>query len=143
MQSQRLPTESQVLEDEVLPGTGTADQPAEEMSERHDHGKNSSGKNPNPAFRQVIRSAGVRRFGEAQVSGFESLLLRQIKELCTSSLPARTRQTQAHALGQKELVSVFGTSSIVSEVLSGKREMNKDHIKRLSARFHVSPELFF
>jgi len=44
VQSQRLPTESQVLEDEVLPGTGTADQPAEEMSERHDHGKNSSGK---------------------------------------------------------------------------------------------------
>ena len=75
--------------------------------------------------------------------GFESLLLRHIKELCTSSLPARTRQTQAHALGQKDLVSVFGTPSIVSEVLSGKREMNKDHIKRLSARFHVSPELFF
>jgi hypothetical protein len=25
----------------------------------------------------------------------------------------------------------------------GKREMNKQHIKRLSARFHVSPELFF
>jgi hypothetical protein len=24
-----------------------------------------------------------------------------------------------------------------------KRELNKDHIKRLSRRFHVSPELFF
>jgi HTH-type transcriptional regulator/antitoxin HigA len=48
-----------------------------------------------------------------------------------------------HDLRQKDLVSVFGTPSIVSEVLSGKREMNKDHIKRLSARFHVSPELFF
>ena len=35
MQSQQLPTESQVLEDEVLPGTENADQPAEEMSERH------------------------------------------------------------------------------------------------------------
>jgi HTH-type transcriptional regulator/antitoxin HigA len=46
-------------------------------------------------------------------------------------------------LRQKELVSVFGAPSIVSEVLSGKRETNKDHIKRLSARFHVSPELFF
>jgi hypothetical protein len=44
VQSQQLPTESQVLEDEVLPGTENADQPTEEMSERHDHGKNCSGK---------------------------------------------------------------------------------------------------
>ncbi|HXY25609.1 MAG TPA: hypothetical protein VEI73_13220 [Candidatus Acidoferrum sp.] len=48
-----------------------------------------------------------------------------------------------HGLRQKDLVSVFGTPSIVSEVLSGKRDLNKDHIKRLSERFHVSPELFF
>ena len=48
-----------------------------------------------------------------------------------------------HGLIQKDLVDVFGTPSIVSEVLSGKRELNKDHIKRLSERFHVSPELFF
>jgi len=44
VQSQQLPTESQVLEDEVLPGTENADQPTEEMSKRHDHGKNCSGK---------------------------------------------------------------------------------------------------
>lgn len=48
-----------------------------------------------------------------------------------------------HGLMQKDLVSVFGTPSIVSEVLSGKRKLNKEHIKRLSDRFHVSPELFF
>ena len=48
-----------------------------------------------------------------------------------------------HGLMQKDLVDVFGTPSIVSEVLSGKRELNKEHIKRLSERFHVSPELFF
>ena len=44
MQSQQLPTESQVFEDEVHPATERTDQPAEEMSERHDHGKNFSGK---------------------------------------------------------------------------------------------------
>jgi HTH-type transcriptional regulator/antitoxin HigA len=48
-----------------------------------------------------------------------------------------------HGLKQKDLLDVFGTPSIVSEVLNGKRELNKDHIKRLSERFHVSPELFF
>ncbi|MGB7285264.1 MAG: hypothetical protein WBE13_23605, partial [Candidatus Acidiferrum sp.] len=50
---------------------------------------------------------------------------------------------EQHGLLQKDLVDVFGTRSIVSEVLSGKRELNKEHIARLSARFHVSPEVFF
>jgi hypothetical protein len=44
VQSQQLPTESQVFEDEVLPATESADQPTEEMSKRHNHGKNCSGK---------------------------------------------------------------------------------------------------
>jgi len=50
---------------------------------------------------------------------------------------------EQHGLLQKDLADAFGTPSIVSEVLNGKRELNKDHIKRLAARFHVSPELFF
>lgn len=50
---------------------------------------------------------------------------------------------EQHHLKQKDLADVFGTPSIVSEVLSGKRELNKEHIRRLSVRFHVSPELFF
>ncbi len=48
-----------------------------------------------------------------------------------------------HGLKQKDLVDVFGAPSVVSEVLRGKRDLNKDHIARLSERFHVSPELFF
>ena len=50
---------------------------------------------------------------------------------------------EQHNLLQKDLADVFGTRSIVSEVLSGKRELNKEHIARLSARFHVSSEVFF
>jgi HTH-type transcriptional regulator/antitoxin HigA len=50
---------------------------------------------------------------------------------------------EQHGLRQKDLTEVFGTASIVSEVLNGKRELNKEHIERLSERFHVSPELFF
>jgi len=50
---------------------------------------------------------------------------------------------EQHNLLQKDLADVFGTPSIVSEVLNGKRELNKAQIARLSARFHVSPELFF
>ena len=48
-----------------------------------------------------------------------------------------------HGLKQKDLADIFGAPSIVSEVLSGKRELNKEHIRRLSEYFHVSPEIFF
>lgn len=50
---------------------------------------------------------------------------------------------EQHNLRQKDLADVFGSPSIVSEVLNGKRELNKHHIQRLSERFHISPELFF
>jgi HTH-type transcriptional regulator / antitoxin HigA len=50
---------------------------------------------------------------------------------------------EAHQLRQKDLVDVFGTESIVSDVLNGKRELSKEHIHRLSTRFHVSPAVFF
>jgi HTH-type transcriptional regulator / antitoxin HigA len=50
---------------------------------------------------------------------------------------------EAHKLRQKDLVDVFGTESIVSDVLNGKRDLAKEHIRRLSKRFHVSPSVFF
>ncbi|HEX7287209.1 MAG TPA: helix-turn-helix domain-containing protein [Candidatus Angelobacter sp.] len=50
---------------------------------------------------------------------------------------------QANELKQKDLVNVFGAESTVSAILRGKREMTREHVKRLSKRFHVSPELFF
>ena len=49
----------------------------------------------------------------------------------------------ANNLKQKDLLDVFGTPSIASEVLSGKRKLNAEHIRRLSRRFKVSPEVFF
>jgi HTH-type transcriptional regulator/antitoxin HigA len=50
---------------------------------------------------------------------------------------------EAHSLRQKDLLDVFGTESIVSDVLRGRRELTKQHIRRLSTRFHVSPSVFF
>jgi HTH-type transcriptional regulator / antitoxin HigA len=49
----------------------------------------------------------------------------------------------ANDLRQKDLVRVFGSESIVSEVLHKKRSLNKTHILKLSKRFHVSPAVFF
>ena len=48
----------------------------------------------------------------------------------------------ANHLKQKDLLDVFGAPSIVSEVLHGKRQLTTEHIRRLSRRFHVSPEVF-
>lgn len=50
---------------------------------------------------------------------------------------------EAHNLRQKDLLDVFGTESIASEVLHGKRELTKQHIRRLSEKFNVSPAVFF
>ena len=49
---------------------------------------------------------------------------------------------QANGLKQKDMLDVFGTPSIVSEILHGKRQLTTEHIRRLSRRFHVSPEVF-
>jgi HTH-type transcriptional regulator / antitoxin HigA len=49
----------------------------------------------------------------------------------------------ANNLRQKDLVPIFGSESIVSEILHKKRSLNKTHIEKLSKRFHVSPAVFF
>jgi HTH-type transcriptional regulator / antitoxin HigA len=49
----------------------------------------------------------------------------------------------ANGLRQKDLAPIFGSESIVSEVLNGKRDINKSHIEKLSKRFDVSPAVFF
>ena len=50
---------------------------------------------------------------------------------------------QANELRQKDMVSIFGAESIVSEILHGKRDLNKTHIEKLSKRFRISPGAFF
>jgi HTH-type transcriptional regulator/antitoxin HigA len=49
----------------------------------------------------------------------------------------------ANDLRQKDMVPIFGSESIVSEVLHKKRDLNKTHIEKLSKRFNVSPAVFF
>src|ERR1700694_5824131 len=46
-------------------------------------------------------------------------------------------------LPQRALIDIFGTDSIVSEVLSGKRELQRKHIEGLANFFNVSPAAFF
>lgn len=50
---------------------------------------------------------------------------------------------ESNGLKQKDLLDVFGTPSIASEVLREKRRLTVEHIRKLSRRFQVSPEVFF
>jgi HTH-type transcriptional regulator/antitoxin HigA len=45
-------------------------------------------------------------------------------------------------LKQRDLVALFGTASIVSEILSGKREINAKQARRLADFFSVPADLF-
>src|SRR5437899_10898939 len=49
----------------------------------------------------------------------------------------------ANDLRQKDLVPIFGSESIVSEILHKKRDLNKTHIEKLSKQFHISPQAFY
>jgi len=48
---------------------------------------------------------------------------------------------EEHHLKQSDL-SEIGSQGVVSEILSGKRQLNTRQIKLLSARFHVSSAVF-
>ncbi len=49
---------------------------------------------------------------------------------------------EQHGIKQGDLPEI-GSQGVVSELLSGKRELNKNQIARLSERFGVSPATFF
>ncbi|MGB2606961.1 MAG: hypothetical protein WBC78_25380 [Candidatus Sulfotelmatobacter sp.] len=48
----------------------------------------------------------------------------------------------ANALKQKDLIGVFETASVASEVLNGKRALTTEHIRRLGKRFNISAAIF-
>jgi HTH-type transcriptional regulator/antitoxin HigA len=49
---------------------------------------------------------------------------------------------EEHGLRQRDLLDVFGSRGIASEVVSGKRAISKAQAKKLAALFHVGADLF-
>jgi len=85
---------------------------------------------------------------EAELADLLTLLIEDYEEKSyklpkASPLEVIAFLMEQHGLKQKDLMDVFATPSIVSEVMNGRRELNKEQIRRLSERFRVSPELFF
>jgi HTH-type transcriptional regulator / antitoxin HigA len=84
---------------------------------------------------------------ERRIADLLTLLIEDFEEKhyalkAASPVEVLNELVSANNLKQKDLLDVFGTPSIVSEVLHGKRQLTTEHIRRLSRRFHVSPEVF-
>lgn len=88
-------------------------------------------------------SAAERRMAELLTLLIEDFEEKHYALKAASPVDVLSELMLANNLKQKDLLDVFGTPSIVSEVLRGKRNLTTEHIRRLSRRFHVSPEVFF
>jgi HTH-type transcriptional regulator/antitoxin HigA len=49
---------------------------------------------------------------------------------------------EQNGLRPVDMTDVFGSRAVVSQVLNGKREISKEHARRLAGRFHLSVEAF-
>jgi len=50
--------------------------------------------------------------------------------------------TENRGLRQRDLIPVFGSSSVASDVFTGKRSISKAHARKLAEYFHVPASLF-
>ena len=49
---------------------------------------------------------------------------------------------EARNLRQRDLIPIFGASSVVSDVINGKRSISKNHARKLAEFFHVPVSMF-
>jgi HTH-type transcriptional regulator/antitoxin HigA len=61
-----------------------------------------------------------------------------------ASLPHELLQhlMEARGLRQRDLLAIFGSRGLTSEVVNGKRQISKAQAKKLATFFHVSADLF-
>jgi HTH-type transcriptional regulator / antitoxin HigA len=88
-------------------------------------------------------SPAQERLLKLLVNLIESFEDRHYQLKSATPLEILTELVRDRGLKQKDLLSVFGSQGIASEVLNGKRRISKAHAKALGAFFKVSPSLFF
>ena len=85
---------------------------------------------------------------ERRLAELLTVLIEDFEEEAYALKPARPVEVlreliESNGLKQKDLLDIFSTPSIASEVLREKRALTVEHIRKLSRRFQVSPEVFF
>jgi HTH-type transcriptional regulator/antitoxin HigA len=91
--------------------------------------------------------AGALTPEEENLAELMTLLVRHFEETKyplghAEPLEALRILMEDRGLRQRDLVAVFGSSSVVSDVLNGKRSISKAHARRLAEFFHVPASLF-
>jgi HTH-type transcriptional regulator / antitoxin HigA len=100
------------------------------------------------AVLEALDGRGDLSVEEERIAELLTLLIEHFEEK-NYALPAASpveivrHLMESNGLRQADMIDVFGSASIVSEVLRGKRDLAKNHIENLSRRFHVSPAVFF
>ncbi len=65
----------------------------------------------------------------------------QLKSLEGGAIPALKYLIKLHGVRQSELKEI-GSQGVVSEILNGKRSLTLRHVRELSKKFKVSPNVF-
>lgn len=99
------------------------------------------------ALEELDRKGSRMSAAERRLAELLTLLIENFEETHYALEPADPvtiieELMSANGLKQKDLLDIFGTSSIVSEVLNGKRRLTTEHIRSLSRRFHVPADVF-
>ena len=93
-------------------------------------------------------------FPERKLSPEEDSLAKRLLHLVdlyehrtTTPSASSPRQVLRHLMDQRQLkqadlAPVFGTVSVVSEVLNGKRQINAKQARKLADYFHISTDVF-
>ena len=84
---------------------------------------------------------------EEDLAGLMTLLIRQFEESRyplghAEPIEALRVLMEDRGIRQRDLIPVFGSSSVVSDVLNGKRSISKAHARKLAGHFHVPASLF-
>jgi HTH-type transcriptional regulator / antitoxin HigA len=87
-------------------------------------------------------SPAQERLLKLLVNLIESFEERHYQLKSATPLEILTELVTDRELKQKDLIPVFGSQGIASEVLSGKRGISKAHAKALGNFFKVSPTIF-
>jgi HTH-type transcriptional regulator/antitoxin HigA len=84
---------------------------------------------------------------EENLADLMTLLIRQFEESRyplghPEPIEALRVLMEDRGIRQRDLIPVFGSSSVVSDVLNGKRSISKAHARKLAEHFHVPVSLF-
>jgi HTH-type transcriptional regulator/antitoxin HigA len=84
---------------------------------------------------------------EENLADLMTLLIRQFEESRyplghAEPIEALRVLMEDRGIRQRDLIPVFGSSSVVSDVVNGKRSISKAHARKLAEHFHVPASLF-